>query len=362
MAVIAVISAIGLLVLLSASSYYSLTTYGNESYLFFKQLIFIIAGFIVMLIASHIDYKIYYPLGKYVYGLGIILSIAVMAFGQIRRGSNRWISIGSINIQPSEILKLGVILFLSTYLVKAYKHLDVKKIRRKFFLIGFAPVILIVRSNLSTAVIILLITLNMYFLASKNIKVFIIITVFAIVGYIFAYPLAIFADKVGILRTYQAERIYVWKHPEEYQEKAYQTLQGLYAIGRGGLFGKGIGQSLQKLILPEAQNDMIFAILCEELGLFGAGILFVLYIVAIYRMYTISANAKDIFGMFLAFGIMIHFALQIILNIGVVCNLLPNTGVTLPFVSYGGSSTLILSLEIGIALSVSKFSYDKNSR
>ena len=146
----------------------------------------------------------------------------------------------------------------------------------------------------------------------------------------------------------------IWLHPEDF-DKGYQTLQGLYAIGSGGLFGKGLGESIQKLgFVPEAQNDMIFSIICEELGLFGAICVILMYIMLLWRLLLIATNAKDMFGSYLVIGIMIHIALQVILNIAVVTNSMPNTGVTLPFISYGGTSIMFLVAEMGVALSVSK--------
>ena len=167
-----------------------------------------------------------------------------------------------------------------------------------------------------------------------------------------------FGDKMvelGILESYQLERIYVWQDPSAYPlDGGYQVLQGLYAIGSGGLFGKGLGNSLQKLgFVPEAQNDMIFSIICEELGLFGAGCLILLFIFMIWRFMVIAQNAPDLFGGLLVVGIMAHIAIQVILNIAVVTNSIPNTGITLPFISYGGTSVMFLLLEMGLVLNVS---------
>ena len=151
-----------------------------------------------------------------------------------------------------------------------------------------------------------------------------------------------------------AERVMIWLHPEDY-EKGYQTLQGLYAIGSGGLFGKGLGESMQKLgFIPEAQNDMIFSIICEELGLFGAVLLTILFVFLLYRLMFIAQNAPDLLGSLIVTGIFAHIALQVILNIAVVLNVIPTTGVTLPFISYGGTSILFLMTEMGIALNVSR--------
>ena len=155
------------------------------------------------------------------------------------------------------------------------------------------------------------------------------------------------------LESYRLERLAIWRNPEQY-EKGYQTLQGLYAIGSGGLFGRGIGQSVQKLgFLPEAQNDMIFSIICEELGLFGAGMIIILFLILIWRFFIIAINAKDLLGALIVTGAMAHMMIQVILNIAVVTNSIPNTGITLPFISYGGTSVLFLLLEMGLVLSVS---------
>ena len=157
------------------------------------------------------------------------------------------------------------------------------------------------------------------------------------------------------LESYRAGRIGAWLHPEDYVDSnGFQILQGLYAIGSGGLFGKGLGGSMQKYIVPEAQNDMIFSIICEELGVFGAVCIILLYILLLYRLLYIANHAKDLFGSYICIGIMTHIALQVVLNIAVVTNSMPNTGVTLPLISYGGTSVLILLTELGFALSVSK--------
>ena len=157
-----------------------------------------------------------------------------------------------------------------------------------------------------------------------------------------------------MFESYRAERLKIWLHPEDY-DKGYQTLQGLYAIGSGGLFGKGLGESMQKLgFVPEAQNDMIFSIICEELGLFGAICVILLFLLMIWRFMVIANNAPDLYGALIVVGVMAHVAIQVILNIAVVTNTIPNTGITLPFISYGGTSILFLLSEMGLALSVSR--------
>ena len=163
---------------------------------------------------------------------------------------------------------------------------------------------------------------------------------------------------VGVIfisfEAYRMDRIKIWRNPEAY-EKGYQTLQGLYAIGSGGLFGKGLGESMQKLgFIPEAQNDMIFSVICEELGLFGAVCVILLFLLMIWRFMIIANNASDLYGALVVVGIMAHLSIQVILNIAVVTNTIPNTGISLPFISYGGTSVLFLLAEMGLALSVAK--------
>ena len=156
------------------------------------------------------------------------------------------------------------------------------------------------------------------------------------------------------MESYRLERIAIWRDPESY-EKGFQTIQGLYAIGSGGLFGTGLGGSIQKLgFVPEAQNDMIFSIICEELGLVGAGILVLIFLILIWRFFLAAVNARDLFGNLIAAGVMGHMAIQVILNVAVVTNTIPNTGITLPFISYGGTSVLFLLAEMGLVLSVSR--------
>lgn len=179
---------------------------------------------------------------------------------------------------------------------------------------------------------------------------------FAGVGVLaFAGPIATALEKIGLLKEYQLSRIFVWLEPEKYPSTGgYQVLQGLYAIGSGGLVGRGLGESIQKMgFVPEAQNDMIFSIICEELGLFGAVSVILIFLFMIYRFMLIADNAPDLFGALLVVGVMGHIAIQVILNIAVVTNTIPNTGITLPFISYGGTSVLFLMMEMGMVLSVS---------
>ena len=205
-------------------------------------------------------------------------------------------------------------------------------------------------NNLSTAIIIMGITVCMLFVACPKYSYFVITGLGVLIIAILVVLYAINSSDGG----YRLQRIQIWLDPESY-EKGYQTMQGLYAIGSGGLFGKGLGESMQKLgFIPEAQNDMIFSVICEELGLFGAVCVILLYILLIWRFLIIANNAKDLFGALLVVGIMSHISIQVVLNIAVVTNTIPNTGISLPFISYGGTSVLFLMAEMGLALSVAR--------
>ena len=225
----------------------------------------------------------------------------------------------------------------------------------QMMLLAFPIAAIVGLNNLSSGVIILGIAVVMLFVACKRYAIFLCSGVGAFALIFTAQFWEPFLEKMNILHAYQMKRIHVWLDPTQYaQEGGYQVLQGLYAIGSGGLFGKGLGESIQKLgFVPEAQNDMIFSIICEELGLFGAVSVILIFMFMIYRCMVIANNAPDLFGAMLVVGVMAHIAIQVILNIAVVTNTIPNTGITLPFISYGGTSVLFLMIEMGLVLSVS---------
>ena len=214
---------------------------------------------------------------------------------------------------------------------------------------------LVAANNLSSGIIICGIAFVMLFISTKRKLPFVICLGIGVAGVAFAGPIGHALEAIGLLQDSQLTRINVWLNPEAYPKTGgFQVLQGLYAIGSGGLFGKGLGESIQKLgFVPEAQNDMIFSIICEELGLFGAISLILIFVFMIYRFMLIASNAPDLFGALLVVGVMSHIAIQVILNIAVVTNTIPNTGITLPFISYGGTSVLFLMIEMGMVLSVS---------
>lgn len=336
----------GLVLLTSISAYNGNVKFHDSFYYLKKQGFATGLGLVGMAVISRIDYHRWIPLAVPGYQLSILLGVAVLLFGEEYNGSKRWLSLGPVSFQPSEFAKVAVIVFLSWLIEKNIKKMGKFK-SIVLTMLTILPIVgLVGASNLSTAIIILGIGAVLIFTASpKYLQFFWMIAGGA--GF-----MTIFLA----LESYRLERIAIWRNPEKY-EKGYQTLQGLYAIGSGGLFGRGLGNSVQKLgFLPEAQNDMIFSIICEELGLVGAGILIGVFLILIWRFFVIAAKAEDLTGALIATGAMAHMMIQIILNIAVVTNSIPNTGITLPFISYGGTSVVFLLLEMGLVLSVSGYS------
>ena len=341
--VVIILVAVGLVMLYSTSSYNGEVKFHDPYYYLKKQGFATFIGFLGMVIVSRVDYHRWAVLAIPGYLAAIALSVAVMLFGDEYNGSKRWLSLGPVSFQPSEFAKVAVILFLACLVTKYVKRMD----KFRTLVLMMLPVLLIVAlvgaSNLSTAIIILGIAVVLIFVASPKYSQFI---------WMGAAGIAFMAVFLA-MESYRLERLAIWRNPEQY-EKGYQTLQGLYAIGSGGLFGRGLGNSVQKLgFLPEAQNDMIFSIICEELGLVGAGIIILLFFLLIWRFFVIATKAPDLLGALIASGAMAHMMIQVILNIAVVTNSIPNTGITLPFISYGGTSVVFLLLEMGLVLSVS---------
>ncbi|MCI8370987.1 MAG: cell division protein FtsW [Lachnospiraceae bacterium] len=338
----------GMIMLYSTSAYNGSVKFEDAGYYFKKQLFATSLGLALMYIVSRIDYHYWEKMALPAYLVSLVLSALVLLIGDSYNGSKRWLGLGPLSFQPAEFAKVAVILFLAWYISNTKKK--IKSIWSLFkVIILVLPIVgLVGTNNLSTAIIILGIAVILVFVASPSYIQFIALgglgTVF--VGIFLA------------VEQYRLERLLIWKNPEAY-EKGYQTLQGLYAIGSGGLFGTGLGKSMQKLgFVPEAQNDMIFSIICEELGLIGAGFILLLFLLMIWRFLIVSHKAPDLFGSLIAAGILGHIAIQVILNVAVVTNTIPNTGITLPFISYGGTSVLFLLGEMGLALSVSR--YGKN--
>ncbi len=335
----------GLVMLYSTSSYNGQLKFKDPAYYLKKQIFASALGFFVMFVISQIDYHIWKPFWMLAYLAAIGLCTLVIFIGEEHNGSRRWLEIGPLSFQPSELAKLAMILFLAVIISRMPKKMTKLMNVMKVMIVVLPIVAIVAKENLSTAVIILGIAIAMIFVASPKYLQFVIMGVSVV-------ALGVAALMLG--EAYRQERIEIWLAPEKF-EKGFQTIQGLYAIGSGGLFGKGLGESMQKLgFVPEAQNDMIFSIICEELGLFGAICVILLFLLLIWRFMMIANNAPDLYGALIVTGIMAHIAIQVILNIAVVTNSIPNTGISLPFISYGGTSVLFLLAEMGLALSVSR--------
>ena len=335
--------AVGLVILYSTSAYNGDVKFHDSFYYLKKQVFATILGLVMMFWVAGIDYHVWQQFAAVCYLAAVGLSIAVMLFGKEYNGSKRWLSLCPFSFQPSEFAKVALIIFLSWIVTKHAK--TIAKTGTMFrIVLWMLPIVgLVGTSNLSTAIIILGIGVVLVFVASPRYAQFVGMGVLgcAFMGIFLA------------LESYRLERLAIWRNPENY-EKGYQTLQGLYAIGSGGLFGTGLGNSVQKLgFVPEAQNDMIFSIICEELGLVGAAFIVFLFLILIWRFFLIATHSRDLFGALIASGAMAHMMIQVILNIAVVTNTIPNTGITLPFISYGGTSVVFLLIEMGLVLSVS---------
>lgn len=334
----------GLVVLYSTSAYNGRVKFADPAYYLRKQFFATSIGLFSMYLVSCMDYRRLQNYAWIGYGIALMLSTAVLFVGREYNGSKRWLALGPLSFQPSEYAKLAVVVLLAAIVSRNASHMKSWKYMFSVILLILPVVGLVGSNNLSTAIIILGIAVILIFVANPQFLPFLWIGGTG-VGFI-----GIFLS----LESYRLERLAIWRNPELY-EKGYQTMQGLYAIGSGGLFGVGLGESMQKLgFVPEAQNDMIFSIICEELGLTGAVAVLVIFGLLIWRLMVIATWTKDLFGALLAAGVMGHIMIQVILNVAVVTNTIPNTGITLPFVSYGGTSVVFLLLEMGIALSVSR--------
>lgn len=367
-AIVILLTCFGLVMLYSTSAYTSQVNYENDMRFFGRQAIISIASILGALLISRLDYHVLYYISGGIYVLSLILMLLVKysPLGVEVNGARRWLTVipgTSLQFQPSELAKIAAITFIPCLIIKMGKN--VKTLRGSVFLLCTGGLLamgaFLLTENLSTGIIIGAITVIMIFIAHPKTRPFIImggiLAVLVVVGRVVLQT--VLKDAVidtENLSSFRLGRILVWLNPEQYSsEGGYQIMQALYAIGSGGFFGKGLGNSVQKLgPVPEAQNDMIFSIVCEELGVFGGLIVLILFAYLLYRLFFIAENAPDFYGSLVVGGIMIHIALQVILNICVVLNWIPTTGITLPFISYGGTSILFLMLEIAIALSISR--------
>lgn len=350
--IVVLLSCFGLFILHSTTEYTDgLLHGGNTFYTVTKQAIFTFVAIAAMMIVSNIDYHVLLKYAKYAYPIAIVLGITVLFFGKEVNGQRRWFALGPISFQPAEFAKIVLILCLSQLAEMIYNKLNTYRAVFLFAAVATPIFIPVVSANLSSGIIIAGIAVSMAFIVSKKRWIF-----FAGIGGGMGLIVLLYQSGIleKILDAYQMARIYAWFDPESYAStNGFQVLQGLYAIGAGSLFGRGLGGSIQKMgYLPEAQNDMIFSIICEELGLVGASLLILMFVLLIWRFFMIACYAPDFSGMVVVVGIMSHIAIQVLLNIAVVTNTIPNTGISLPFISYGGSSILFLMTEMGIVLNV----------
>lgn len=355
---------IGLITLLSASSSIALSESSDAYFYVKKQVVAIVIGVVAAIVFMIIDYRIFNK--KIVLGIIIVSVVAMIILvrmaGLDEGGATRWIMIGSFNFQPSELIKLGMIVFISGLLTKVVKDGKIKTLGQGFFLplviTGvIAALIFVLQNHLSAAIVIVAVAVAQMFIAGTNL-VYLLVTG----GVGIAGILIVLASISSDTSNFRAERILAWRDPEKYsQGKGWQIMQSLYAIGSGGIFGVGMGESRQKQdFLPEPQNDFIASIYAEEFGFIGVVFLLVFFMILLIRAAMIAHNTTDTFGKLLATGITALFAVEIIFNLLVITNLVPVTGIGLPFFSYGGTAMVINLVAIGILLNIHKISNRKD--
>ena len=348
----------GLVMLYSTSAYSANADFGNDMFYFSKQAIVSAVSFAFMMFVSKLDYHVYGAFSWQIYWFSLLMMLLVKTpLGVEAYGSRRWIQLpGNMTLQPSEIAKIAVILVIPYEICKLGPKIQSKDgIKRVVGTGGVAAAgVMFLTDNMSTAIIVAGITCILIFVAHPKTKPFLKLIAGAVV--IVSIGIAYLSANISNSENFRLRRVITWLDPENHADSGgFQVMQGLYAIGSGGFFGKGLGNSTQKLgVIPEVQNDMILTIVCEELGVFGAIVILILFGLLLYRLMFIAKNAPDLYGSLIASGIFAHIALQVILNIAVVTNTIPTTGVTLPFISYGGTSILFLMTEMGIALGISR--------
>ncbi len=349
------VASYGTVMVFSAGDAYAAARYGDSLYFVKKQTVWLLVGLAVMFFASHINIEQYKRYSPHFYAVTVILLVLVLLVGFVGNGAQRWISIGPLTIQPSEIAKLSLIMMLARYFSDFEDRACQRKSGRTALIYGtlipsalmLLPIILVMlQKHLSCIIILGAIGLLLIFSAGVNPKYISVFCFFAVCAVTY----------IAFFTEYTKDRITVWQNPEAYKlTGGWQTLQGLMAIGTGGIFGVGFGKSVLKhCYVSEPANDMIFAILCEELGLIGAVLALAMFAFLILRGTVIAMRSSDTYARLVALGICIKMAVQVLLNVSVVTNTIPNTGISLPFFSYGGSSLVMLFFEMGIILSISR--------
>lgn len=341
-------------VMVFSSSYYTAGRGNGDMYSYLKkELAFAAVGFVAMFAASKFPHELLKRFVRPGYLISCILLILVLTpLGIEHNGAKRWLKIG-FEFQPSEIAKIVLIITLATLLTEDKNLFRSWKDFARYLVIIAVPCGLVALENLSTAIVMGAVSMVMLFVYTTKFQYFLVPTVAGVAGVL-----------VMIFGSWRSDRVQAWLHPETVaNDKGYQVLQSLYSIASGGMFGLGIGGSRQKLgYMPEAHNDIIFAIICEELGWFGAAIIIGIFIVLIWRgVYIAIRQAKEPFSMLLATGITTMIAVQVIINIAVVTNTIPNTGIPLPFISYGGTSLVMMLASMGVLMNISRY-HGSNSK
>ena len=350
---------LGLVMVLSASSPTSLQKYDNSYYFFIRQLIFAALGLIGMYFVSRIDYRIYQKFYKQAWWLSIILLVVVLIFGTDSHGAKRWIDLKIITFQPSEIVKFLMIIFYSGILVKNRNELGKFGKGLVKHVLFLAPIIglLLLEPHVSTSMVIIITCCVMMIMAGCKFWQFLLSGIVALGG-VGTIATVLYLSNAWFQKQFQyiVTRFITFTDPwQDATGKGWQVIQSLYAIGSGGLFGAGLGDSKQKyLYLSEPHNDFIFAVLAEELGFVGCILVFVLFAVFIWRGILIAMKSPDMFGSLVAIGITTLVGVQVIINVAVVTSSMPVTGMQLPFFSYGGTALFLLLCEVGVLLSISR--------
>ena len=329
----------GLLMIYSSSSYTAQVKFQDSAYFLKKQLINVIVGIVVMIIVSKFDYRILLKrlpglrvhLVTVLYFCAVLLQLSVYFVGREFNGAKRWLYLGPVSIQPAEISKIAVLLITASFINNAPAMVSHIKGALRILLAAAVLIVLVGKENLSSAIVMMGIVFIMCFVAARYKRLY-FLTLVVGVGLVGLF--IFFGD------AFRMQRIQIWLDVEN-NEGGFQILQGLYAIASGGLFGTGLGESMQKLgFIPEPHNDMIFAIICEELGIVGAGIVILMFLILLWRIYDVATTSPDLFSGMICTGVMAQIAVQVLANIAVVTNSIPSTGIALPFISYGGSSVM----------------------
>ena len=349
--IILVLLTFGLIMLFSASYAYAYYQYGDSLYFIKRQAIFAVMGIAGMLFVSCINYHVLLKFVPWFFGGGLLLLVVVL-FMPEQKGARRWINLGFTTFQPSEIMKFALVLLFAYLIMKNYDKVGTFRYGVLPFMIplGIVCVLMILEPHLSGTILIVSIALVMMFVGGVKYRYYVALLIIAALGVL----LVILYGGIG----YVEARLASWLDPfSDPQGDTYQTVQSLLAIGSGGFTGLGLGNSRQKyLYLPEPQNDFIFSIVCEELGFIGAVVLVTLFALFVVRGFIIASRAPDKFGSMLAVGLTAQIGIQVIVNIAVVTNTVPNTGISLPFFSYGGTALLMQLLQMGVVLNISRHS------